>query len=181
MPRCSTAPVSSLRSSAGGRAPGKGACRSIWHISSISAAVWSGSWTHLERQRGGGGFMGGPGETQIEADRRLLQDRITKLKRELEAGQPHPRPAPLQAAKGAASDRGGGALVGYTNAGKVDALQQADGADVMAKNMLFATLDPTLRRVKLPTAPKSCSRIRSASSPTCRRTSLRLSAPRWKR
>ena len=61
------------------------------------------SWTHLERQRGGAGFLGGPGETQIEADRRMLQDKIIRLKRELETGAPHARPAPRQAPEGAVS------------------------------------------------------------------------------
>ena len=105
------------------------------------------SWTHLERQRGGGGFMGGPGETQIEADRRLLQDRITKLKRELEQVS---RTRDLHRSKRRKVPHPIVALVGYTNAGKSTLFNRLTGADVMAKDMLFATLDPTLRRVKLP-------------------------------
>lgn len=105
------------------------------------------SWTHLERQRGGGGFMGGPGETQIEADRRLLQDRITRLKRELEQVR---RTRDLHRSKRRKVPHPIVALVGYTNAGKSTLFNRLTGAGVMAKDMLFATLDPTLRRVKLP-------------------------------
>lgn len=105
------------------------------------------SWTHLERQRGGGGFMGGPGETQIEADRRLLQDRITRLKRELEQVR---RTRDLHRSKRRKVPHPIVALVGYTNAGKSTLFNRLTGADMMAKDMLFATLDPTLRRVKLP-------------------------------
>lgn len=105
------------------------------------------SWTHLERQRGGFGFLGGPGETQIEADRRIIQERIDKLERDLERVKqtrelhrktrkkvPHPVVA----------------LVGYTNAGKSTLFNRLTEADVFAKDLLFATLDPTLRRVRLP-------------------------------
>ena len=105
------------------------------------------TWTHLERQRGGFGVMGGPGETQIETDRRLLAEKIGKLKRELVevrrtrnlqrgARQRHPFPAV--------------ALVGYTNAGKSTLFNRLTKADVMAADMLFATLDPTLRMLDLP-------------------------------
>ncbi|MEQ8481404.1 MAG: GTPase HflX [Hoeflea sp.] len=105
------------------------------------------SWTHLERQRGGGGFMGGPGETQIEADRRLLQDRIVKLERELEQVR---RTRQLHRAKRKKVPHPIVALVGYTNAGKSTLFNRLTGAEVVAEDMLFATLDPTLRRLKLP-------------------------------
>ena len=105
------------------------------------------TWTHLERQRGGFGVMGGPGETQIETDRRLLADKIGRLKRELVevrrtrtlqrgARQRHPYPAV--------------ALVGYTNAGKSTLFNRLTAAEVVAQDMLFATLDPTLRILNLP-------------------------------
>ena len=105
------------------------------------------SWTHLERQRGGGGFLGGPGETQIELDRRHLDERIVKIKKELQkvkqtrALQRNARqrvPYPVVA------------LVGYTNAGKSSLFNRLAGADVFAKDLLFATLDPTMRRLRLP-------------------------------
>ncbi|MFB2604546.1 GTPase HflX, partial [Rhizobium phaseoli] len=105
------------------------------------------SWTHLERQRGGGGFMGGPGETQIEADRRLLQDRIIKLERELEQVV---RTRQLHRAKRRKVPHPIVALVGYTNADKSTLFNRITGAGVLAEDMLFATLDPTLRRMKLP-------------------------------
>ena len=105
------------------------------------------SWTHLERQRGGFGFLGGPGETQIETDRRLIGERISKIKRELEEVKRtrglHRRarkkvPYPVVA------------LVGYTNAGKSTLFNRLTSAEVLAKDMLFATLDPTMRGRKLP-------------------------------
>ncbi|MEL6751644.1 MAG: GTPase HflX, partial [Pseudomonadota bacterium] len=109
------------------------------------------SWTHLERQRGGGGgsggFLGGPGETQIESDRRQLQERITKLERELEGVR---RTRSLHRAKRQKIPHPVVALVGYTNAGKSTLFNRMTGADVMAKDMLFATLDPTLRQLFLP-------------------------------
>ncbi|MFB2551617.1 GTPase HflX [Ensifer soli] len=105
------------------------------------------SWTHLERQRGGAGFMGGPGETQIEADRRLLQDRIVRLERELEQVR---RTRQLHRAKRRKVPHPIVALVGYTNAGKSTLFNRMTGAGVLAEDMLFATLDPTLRRMKLP-------------------------------
>lgn len=105
------------------------------------------SWTHLERQRGGAGFMGGPGETQIEADRRQLQDKIIKLERELEQVV---RTRQLHRAKRRKVPHPIVALVGYTNAGKSTLFNLITGAGVLAEDMLFATLDPTLRRMKLP-------------------------------
>jgi len=105
------------------------------------------AWTHLERQRGGLGFVGGPGETQIEADRRAIDEAVTRIRRQLakvvktralhrEARKKVPYPIV--------------ALVGYTNAGKSTLFNRLTGADVMAKDMLFATLDPTMRGVELP-------------------------------
>jgi len=105
------------------------------------------SWTHLERQRGGFGFLGGPGETQIETDRRLIGERIAKIKGELEEVKRtrslHRRarkrvPYPIVA------------LVGYTNAGKSTLFNRLTSAEVLAKDLLFATLDPTMRGLKLP-------------------------------
>jgi GTPase len=105
------------------------------------------SWTHLERQRGGFGFLGGPGETQIESDRRIINERITKIRKQLQTvvktrelhrkvrrDVPYPQVA----------------LVGYTNAGKSTLFNRLTGATVLAEDKLFATLDPTLRAIKLP-------------------------------
>jgi GTP-binding protein HflX len=105
------------------------------------------SWTHLERQRGGFGFLGGPGETQIEADRRLIGDRIVKIKRELE-GVKRTRALGRQARRRVPFPLI--ALVGYTNAGKSTLFNRLTKAEVLAKDLLFATLDPTMRGVKLP-------------------------------
>lgn len=105
------------------------------------------SWTHLERQRGGAGFLGGPGETQIELDRRIIDDKIVKIKKELEKvkktrniqrGARRKVPYPIAA------------LVGYTNAGKSTLFNYLCKSSVMAENMLFATLDPTMRKLNLP-------------------------------
>lgn len=105
------------------------------------------SWTHLERQRGGAGFMGGPGETQIELDRRLISDRITKLKKELvnvrrtrNLGRKSRERVPYPIVS----------LVGYTNAGKSTLFNTLTDAGVFAEDLPFATLDPTMRRLKLP-------------------------------
>ena len=105
------------------------------------------SWTHLERQRGGFGFLGGPGETQIEADRRLIRDRMARIRRELDQvrrtrglhrGRRQRAPWPVIA------------LVGYTNAGKSTLFNRLTQASVMAEDLLFATLDPTMRNIKIP-------------------------------
>jgi len=105
------------------------------------------TWTHLERQRGGLGKTGGPGETQIELDRRSIADRIVKLKRELEEVR---RTRGLQRRARARAGLPAVVLVGYTNAGKSTLFNRLTQAGVLAKNMLFATLDPTARQVKLP-------------------------------
>jgi GTP-binding protein HflX len=105
------------------------------------------SWTHLERQRGGFGFLGGPGETQIETDRRLIGERIAKIKRELEEVK-RTRGLHRQARKRVPYPVV--ALVGYTNAGKSTLFNRLTAAEVLAKDMLFATLDPTMRGLKLP-------------------------------
>ena len=104
------------------------------------------SWTHLERQRGGAGFLGGPGETQIESDRRLLQEKILRLKRELETVR---RTRELHRAKRKKVPYPIVAIVGYTNAGKSTLFNTLTGADAYAADQLFATLDPTVRRVDL--------------------------------
>jgi GTP-binding protein HflX len=109
------------------------------------------SWTHLERQRGGFGFLGGPGETQIEADRRLIGDRIVKIKRELE-GVKRTRALGRQARQRVPFPVV--ALVGYTNAGKSTLFNRLTKAEVLARDLLFATLDPTMRGLKLPNGAK---------------------------
>ncbi|BBL53471.1 GTPase HflX [Bartonella quintana] len=105
------------------------------------------SWTHLERQRGGCGFLGGPGETQIEADRRLLQEKIIRIRRELETVI---KTRALHRAKRKKTSHPVVALVGYTNTGKSTLFNRLSGADALAKDMLFATLDPIVRKVILP-------------------------------
>ncbi|MFD2233448.1 GTPase HflX [Phaeospirillum tilakii] len=105
------------------------------------------SWTHLERQRGGFGFLGGPGETQIEADRRLIGERIVKLQRELDEVK---RTRDLHRKARRRVPYPIIALVGYTNAGKSTLFNTLTRAEVMARDMLFATLDPTMRTLTLP-------------------------------
>ncbi|MDC8753338.1 GTPase HflX [Erythrobacter sp. sf7] len=110
------------------------------------------SWTHLERQRGGFGFLGGPGETQIEADRRMIRQRMGRLRRELEQ---------VRKTRALHRERRGRApwpviaLVGYTNAGKSTLFNRLTGAEVMAEDLLFATLDPTMRAIRLPGVEKA--------------------------
>lgn len=110
------------------------------------------SWTHLERQRGGFGFLGGPGETQIEADRRMIRQRMGRLRRELEQ---------VRKTRALHRERRGRApwpviaLVGYTNAGKSTLFNHLTGAEVMAEDLLFATLDPTMRAISLPGVEKA--------------------------
>ncbi|GAA3856417.1 GTPase HflX [[Pseudomonas] carboxydohydrogena] len=110
------------------------------------------SWTHLERQRGGFGFMGGPGETQIEADRRMIGERITRIENDLRKVQATRR---LHRAGRQRVPYRVVALVGYTNAGKSTLFNRLTRADVQAADMLFATLDPTLRALKLPHGGKA--------------------------
>lgn len=104
------------------------------------------SWTHLERQRGGGGFLGGPGETQIELDRRHLDTRILKIKNELEKVR---KTRSIQRSARVKVPYPVAALVGYTNAGKSTLFNYIAKANVFAKDMLFATLDPTMRKIDL--------------------------------
>jgi GTP-binding protein HflX len=105
------------------------------------------SWTHLERQRGGFGFLGGPGETQIEADRRLIRDRMAKLRKELDQVA---RTRTLHRSRRQRAPWPVIALVGYTNAGKSTLFNRLTRADVVAEDLLFATLDPTMREIALP-------------------------------
>ena len=105
------------------------------------------TWTHLERQRGGFGFLGGPGETQIEADRRLIRDRMARIRRELEQVK---RTRALHRGRRQRAPWPVIALVGYTNAGKSTLFNMMTGDEVVAEDMLFATLDPTMRNVKIP-------------------------------
>lgn len=110
------------------------------------------SWTHLERQRGGFGFLGGPGETQIEADRRMIRQRMGRLRRELEQVR---RTRALHRERRGRAPWPVIALVGYTNAGKSTLFNRLTGAEVMAEDLLFATLDPTMRAVTLPGVEKA--------------------------
>jgi len=110
------------------------------------------SWTHLERQRGGFGFLGGPGETQIEADRRLIGDRIVRLKKELEQVR---RTRGLHRFARRRVPFPVVALVGYTNAGKSTLFNAMTGAEVVARDQLFATLDPTMRGLRLPSGRRA--------------------------
>ncbi len=104
------------------------------------------SWTHLERQRGGFGFLGGPGETQIEADRRMIRQRMGRLRRELEQVR---KTRTLHRERRGRAPWPVIALVGYTNAGKSTLFNRLTGAEVMAEDLLFATLDPTMRAIRL--------------------------------
>ncbi len=110
------------------------------------------NWTHLERQRGGFGFLGGPGETQIEADRRMIRDRMARLRRELEEVK---RTRSLHRARRKRAPWPVIALVGYTNAGKSTLFNRLTKAAVLAEDMLFATLDPTMRQISLPGVEKA--------------------------
>jgi GTP-binding protein HflX len=105
------------------------------------------TWTHLERQRGGFGFLGGPGETQIEADRRLIRDRMARIRRELDQVK---RTRALHRGRRQRAPWPVIALVGYTNAGKSTLFNTMTGDGVLAEDMLFATLDPTMRNIRLP-------------------------------
>lgn len=109
------------------------------------------SWTHLERQRGGFGFLGGPGETQIETDRRLIEERMSRIERDLDQVK---RTRGLHRKKRREVPYPVVALVGYTNAGKSTLFNRLTKAGVLAEDMLFATLDPTLRQIRLPHGAK---------------------------
>ena len=110
------------------------------------------SWTHLERQRGGFGFLGGPGETQIEADRRLIDERLVRLKKDLEQVR---RTRGLHRSARKRVPFPVVALVGYTNAGKSTLFNALTGAEVVVKDQLFATLDPTMRGLRLPSGRRA--------------------------
>ena len=110
------------------------------------------SWTHLERQRGGFGFLGGPGETQIEADRRMIRQRMARLRKELEQVR---RTRALHRERRGRAPWPVIALFGYTNAGKSTLFNRLTGAGVMAEDLLFATLDPTMRAIRLPGVEKA--------------------------
>src|SRR5262245_55640493 len=135
------------------------------------------SWTHLERQRGGFGFLGGPGESQIEIDRRLIGDRIVKIKRDLE-GVRRTRAVNRSGRRKAGLPTV--ALVGYTNAGKSTLFNRLSGAAVAAENLLFATLDPTMRSIRLPNG-RDCVISDTVGFVSDLPTHLLPSAPPWRR
>ena len=110
------------------------------------------SWTHLERQRGGAGFLGGPGETQIEMDRRIIDDKLVRIKKELQQVKQR---RGLQRKSRQKVPFPVVSLVGYTNAGKSTLFNQLTKANVFAENLLFATLDPTMRQIELPSGKKA--------------------------
>jgi GTP-binding protein HflX len=136
------------------------------------------SWTHLERQRGGFGFLGGPGETQIETDRRLIGERLAKIRREIEEVK---RTRGLHRSARKKVPYPIVALVGYTNAGKSTLFNKLTNSDVFAKNLLFATLDPTMRALKLP-GGRNVILSDTVGFISDRRTNWSPpSAPRWKK
>jgi GTP-binding protein HflX len=138
------------------------------------------SWTHLERQRGGFGFLGGPGEAQIETDRRLIEERIDGIKKDLEGRGEDPVAAPRGDAS--AVPYPVVAIVGYTNAGKSTLFNRLTGASVVARDQVFETLDPTMREMKLASGRRIIlSDTVGFISDLPTTLVCGLSAPRWRR